>query len=105
MKYPGDHRAKISANMREQRRRVMGTADPGPSAPVPRPFFCRTCGLEQPALQVPEGWYSLERHKPRGVIRLGLYCSTRCLVAMLPRLEGIGAAFEAGSIAPEGYRR
>jgi hypothetical protein len=110
--YKGDHAAHISATLREDRRRVLGTTTPvlGTTTPSstrsPRRFFCRTCGRAQNGgARVPDGWYSLERHKDRVVIRLGLYCSTRCFVAMVPRLEGIGRAVEAGTVDPPGYGR
>lgn len=68
-----------------------------------RPYFCRTCGKEQRGAGVPEGWYSLSRHRdwqtPRPISRLGLFCSLACLARQLPRLEGVeadlGAAWQA----------
>lgn len=58
----------------------------------PRPFFCRSCGREEYVASVPAGWYSLSRHSGdpnQRTIRLGLYCSARCVDAQIPRLIGV----------------
>jgi hypothetical protein len=59
----------------------------------PRPWFCRTCGVEGPCgPNVPEGWYSLTRHTAdvkRPLIRLGVYCSVACIAGQVPRLHSI----------------
>lgn len=57
-----------------------------------RPWYCRTCGKEaRPGRMVPDGWYSLARHRgeEQRAARLGVYCSLACLEAQLPRLLGI----------------
>jgi len=60
-----------------------------------RPWYCRACGREELAEGVPVGWYRLERKglavvaRQSSYLRLGLYCSVRCLARMVPRLMGV----------------
>jgi hypothetical protein len=54
-----------------------------------RPFTCLTCGRERVGDTVPFGWYSLTGHiGERGLQnhRLGIYCSSACLIKQLPRI-------------------
>jgi hypothetical protein len=56
-----------------------------------RSWYCRTCGLEEIGLHVPQGWYRLERKGTQSPpwARLGLFCSIECIAQMLIRLNGI----------------
>jgi hypothetical protein len=70
-----------------------------------RPWFCRTCGIEEQGTEVPVGWYALTRkaaHRQPGVntlLRLGLYCSADCLEGQTRRLKGIEHVNPMGTIA------
>jgi hypothetical protein len=74
-----------------------------------RPFFCRSCGKDEIGVLVPRGWYTLIRNvgdPERTPIRLGLYCSIRCLMSQGSRLVGIeddlGDGFDR---VPSGFRQ
>jgi hypothetical protein len=57
-----------------------------------RPYFCRGCGAQELSVLVPRGWYTLTRASGSESIRpvrLGLYCSARCLEEQMDRLIGI----------------
>lgn len=74
----------------EERTKLRGETPPDQlTAGSLRLFYCRSCGLEARAIHVPEGWYTMQRHLPEDTIRLGTYCSIRCLIEQLPRLVGI----------------
>jgi hypothetical protein len=67
----------------------------------PRPFWCRGCGDQHYGLTIPRSWYSLMRSVgPTDLrpIRLGLYCSIRCLQSQMERLtrieDNLGDAFD-----------
>jgi len=66
-----------------------------------RPWYCRTCSTEEHSIELPTGWYRLERKIDTRLsghpwLRLGIYCSIACLESMMVRLRGIEASADRG---------
>lgn len=60
-----------------------------------RTHFCRECKHERTGTAMPRGWYTLSRSLGPGdfraggasFLRLGIFCSLKCLLARLPEFQ------------------